>query len=247
MIRESLVRANKWVFGNVEGWISPRIIQILEFAERYHLEKQVTGDVGEIGVHHGKLFFLLATLAKGNEKCIAVDLFDHQELNIDRSGKGSLTAFKDNMAKGFPDLEPRVRIVARDSLSVTPSTARDAFETTGLRLLSVDGGHTIAHAVNDLDLAQELLAPCGIVMLDDFFGVGWPGVSEGYFKYMNTLNRRLAPFLIFENKLFLTTVSEKEEILNALRPFIDAVVGDEIHRKWKYVQLSGTSVLCYFG
>jgi hypothetical protein len=46
--------------------------------------------------------------------------------------------------------------------------------------LSIDAGHTILHACNDLSLAQEVLVPGGIVALDDYMSVHWPGITEGF-------------------------------------------------------------------
>ena len=239
--------ANHWVFQNVEGWVGHRIVQILEFIREYHEAHNVVGDICEIGVHHGKLFFVMAHLARPEEKCIAADIFERQDLNIDQSGKGSLEQFKTHLREGFPELVAQVKTVACDSMSITPSSARSALGTNGVRVFSVDGGHTVAHVVNDLCLAQELLVPGGIVLLDDFFGIAWPGVTEGYFKYMDGANRRLLPFLTFQNKLFLTTLSEKNDIAKSFRTYIDPIVGDEIHQRWKYTYLSGTQVLCYWG
>jgi len=56
-----------------------------------------------------------------------------------------------------------------------------------------DAGHTIQHACNDLHLVQEVLVPGGIVALDDHMSVHWPGVTEGFYRFMYTQNRRLKP------------------------------------------------------
>jgi len=243
----SMRAANDWVFQHVEGWVGHRVIQILEFIKEYHEEHNVVGDICEIGVHHGKLFFVMAHLARPKEKCIAVDIFERQDLNVDQSGKGSLEQFTRHLKEGFPNLISQVKTIAWDSMSMTPSSVRSVLETSGVRVFSVDGGHTVAHVVNDLCLAQEVLVPGGVVLLDDFFGLAWPGVTEGYFKYMDSSNRRLLPFLSFQNKLFLTTFSEKNSVGESFRTYINPVVGDEIHLEWKYTNISGTKVLCYHG
>jgi hypothetical protein len=50
--------------------------------------------------------------------------------------------------------------------------------------------------------------PGGIVALDDYMSLHWLGVTRGVLPLMASQNRRLKPFLYFQNKLFLTTVSE---------------------------------------
>lgn len=108
------------------------------------------------------------------------------------------------------------------------------------------GGHNVKHVINDMSLAQELIVPGGVILLDDFLGPHWPRVSEGFFEYMRVANRRLAPFLIFQNKLFLTTYSEHPQFSAKFRKLIDRAVGSEIHtRRWRYTQIGEHKVLCF--
>ncbi len=81
-------------------------------------------------------------------------------------------------------------------------------------------------------------------MLDDFLGPHWPSVTEGFFHFMDSFNRRLSPFLFFQNKLFLTTYSEHKQLSERFRHHLDLVVGNDIHSGlWKYVEIRGFSVL----
>ena len=129
-------------------------------------------------------------------------------------------------------------------MSITSQNQLSIFHG-GVHVFSVDGGHTINHVVNDLNIAQDVLVSRGCVMLDDFFGRVWPTVTEGFFKFMEGHNRRLAPYLIFQNKLFLTTFSEHESVLSQLRNYLDERIGDEIHTEhWRYSSLCGFKVLC---
>jgi hypothetical protein len=105
----------------------------------------------------------------------------------------------------------------------------------------------MAHAFNDLSLAQEILAPGGIVALDDFMRTFWPGVTEGFYRFMAKQNRRLRPFFYFQNKLFLTTISEHQWQLAEIRTEMDRIVGDEMHQgNWKYVDIAGAQCLTFF-
>lgn len=235
--------ANDIVFAHVEGWVGGRIHQMLDFVNTYHGAHGVQGDVIEIGVHHGKLFFLMLSLLRDNEVGIAMDLFSSQHLNIDRSGSGSRAIFEEHLRRYFSEYESSVRIIEGDSMAMRADDIRSQMMNDRVRVFSVDGGHNVEHAINDLSLAQELIAPRGIVMLDDFLGPHWPSVTEGFFKFMNTSNIRLAPYLIFENKLFLTTYSEHESMLHEQHAYVTEAVGDEMHSRWKYTQLCGFKVL----
>lgn len=233
-------------WSEVQGWVGDRIPHILKFVRELHDTRKIEGDILEIGVHHGKLFFLLSAASRDNERCIAVDLFEDQQKNLDRSGKGSLAIFNQHLQELFPDYISRVTAISADSMSLTPATARERLGVTGVRLMSVDGGHTVAHVMNDMEIAQELLVPGGIILLDDFLGVHWPTVTEGFYRYMQIANRRLAPFLIFQNKLFLTTFSEQPETLTRLRSFLDRTLPNEIHSgHWRYATVGDHSVLSF--
>jgi hypothetical protein len=67
--------------------------------------------------------------------------------------------------------------------------------------------------------------PGGILALDDYMSVHWPGVTEGFYRFMQSQNRRLKPFLYFQNKLFLTTVSEHGRCLRQFSAGIEVVNG----------------------
>jgi hypothetical protein len=113
----------------------------------------------------------------------------------------------DNLRRWSPYAES-VELLAADSLSLNSAALADIFEKFGgFRLFSVDGGHTREHAYSDLLAAQELLAPGGIVLLDDFFQQNWPEVTEGVARYFATATVKLAPVCIAGSKLFLTTLS----------------------------------------
>src|SRR5439155_4104777 len=105
----------------------------------------------------------------------------------------------------------------------------------------------MAHVCNDLTLAQEVLVPGGIIALDDFLGPHWPTVTEGFYRFMATRNRRLSPLLFFQNKLFLTTASEHDLWSERLGAGLVASFGDDEMRagRWKNIEIAGTKALSY--
>ena len=244
--RDPIGSALSVVWSNVQGWVGHRVPHILKLVHEIQTVNGTHGDIVEIGVHHGKLFFIMAAAARPNEKCIAVDLFEDQDKNLDHSGKGSLSTFTQHMNDYFPHLKPQVSAISGDSMSITPATIRERLGTSGARLFSVDGGHTVRHVINDMLLAQELLVPGGVILLDDFLGPLWPSVSEGLFEFLRTANTRLAPLLIFQNKLFLTTYSEHPTMLTQLRKLLDRDLPAEIHsNSWRYAEIGVHKVLCF--
>jgi hypothetical protein len=144
--RLEIEQANRICFESVEGWVGDRIWMICEFLKRDHALNSVKGSIAEIGVHHGKLFFLISHIADESDRLIALDLFDDQARNIDGSGRGSRVAFEEHLTTRFPYLGPFVSIIQADSMSITDSICQKLF-LDPVRVFSVDGGHTVAHVV----------------------------------------------------------------------------------------------------
>jgi hypothetical protein len=237
---------NSQVYGRVEGWLGDRMWQIVNEIGAVLETNGVNGNIAEFGVHHGLFLFLLNTLRNDDEVCFAIDVFDEQRLNVDCSGGGSLSVFLSHLETLVASQRRAFKIVQRDTMSFSIIDVVNLFGSKGVKFFSIDAGHTVQHTSNDLTLAQEVLVPGGIVALDDYMSVHWPGVTEGFYRFMNFQNRRLKPFLYFQNKLFLTTVSEHGMCLQQFRMAIEAICGDEVRGgRWKGVQIAGSDCLSF--
>ena len=180
---------------HVEGWLAVELLDHLKCIARAQDDAKLVGNIAEIGVYRGKLLIAMAHLARSGERCVAIDIFDDQAKNIDGSGAGSLDVFRENFQRYAPDDVELVTIKA-DSLAMTldqrVAVARDHGP---FRLFSIDGGHTVQHALNDLLTAQDMLADGGVVLLDDIFHRHWPGVTEAVGLFYSGYVPRIAPFL----------------------------------------------------
>jgi Methyltransferase domain len=182
----------------IDGWMYQTTA--LAMMELLWLQEEAghTGNIAEIGIHHGCSALALIAAARPEETVFAIDLFDQQDLNIDASGRASLTAFREHLRYLFP--QAQVRTIAKSSLEI--SGREDEHGLAQLRFFSIDGGHTRALTLNDLAIADASLAPHGIAILDDVFNTQWPGVASGLFAFLAE-GHDLAPFAIFPNKVFL--------------------------------------------
>jgi hypothetical protein len=200
MLSEQLRRYLKQGHKFVEGWMLPAAAEMTTTLSAVQETQHISGNVAEIGVHHGKLFILLYLLAQGDERAVAIDLFADQTQNIDHSGAGDLDKFRANLARhADPDMR---RLVVHEG----DSTALDGAGLKRLaggayRLISIDGGHTAEATAHDLAIAVEALAPEGLIILDDYFNEMWPGVSEGVHRYFRE-PRGILPFATGANKTF---------------------------------------------
>ena len=238
---ERLQHFDSRIYGCVEGWVGDRMSQFVNLLGALLEAHEVGGHLVELGVHHGLFLFLLNVLRKDGEKCFAIDVFEEQHLNIDKSGCGSFEALIAHLDALLPEERPFFRIIKRDTTSFSIVEFMELLERRRAKFISIDGGHTYQHAFNDLQLAQEVLTPGGIVALDDYMSVHWPGVTEGFYRFMHTANRRLKPFAYFQNKLFLTTISEHAAWLQELSAEIEVIWAEEIRRgRWRSVEIAGT-------
>ena len=187
-------------WSSVIGWLdrySARVIADLTQIQREHA---VTGAFGEIGVHHGKLFILMR-LAAPDDRGFAIDVFEDQHLNVDRSGAGDRRKFLDNVTRWTGSIEG-IAVIQQSSLEVSPEFL---LREVGLcRMISVDGGHTEQCTLNDLKLCDAVLRDGGVAIIDDCFDEGWPDVATGVARYCLDSSTRLRPFAISPGKVYFT-------------------------------------------
>lgn len=187
-------------FNQVDGWVQPGMFDCIKVLSECGINKK--GGITEIGVHHGKLFMMLnAVVEDAVDRSFAIDVFDDQHLNIDNSGKGNLEIFISNLRKYDKFSGINVVPMPMDSTAYNGSIPLHS-----QRFVSIDGGHTVEHTINDLKLSETLVANEGVVILDDIFHVHWAGVTEGYIKYSMT-HPVLLPFAMGFGKLFLAKLS----------------------------------------
>jgi hypothetical protein len=199
---------------HVSGWLDSRSAEIIATLGLYQPSVDTNGSVGEIGVHHGKLFILLDLLRRPGEKSFAVDLFDDQVENVDQSGLGDIRRFSENLER-YSRGPQSVVMFRRNSIGLRPEELLEACGPA--RLLSVDGGHTAECTLNDLKIADAILTERGIVVVDDYFNPMWPDVSAGVGQYILDSSTTLRPFAIAPNKLFLARPEWHDEYGTVLR------------------------------
>jgi hypothetical protein len=203
------------------GWMSPCSAYMVTMLSRVHRHWGIAGGVGEIGVYHGLFFIALAHTAAKNEPLFACDVFSDGPSGVDRNEfLRSVGLFGVNTSS--------VWVHEGRSSAMTANSLR-ASGAAPFRLLSIDGGHGARNTEADLRLADEVILPGGLVVLDDFVNDDWMGVREGFFRYVlldadgNARDSavrggrgrapRLVPFLLLANKLYLTTQESHGELL----------------------------------
>lgn len=182
----------------VRGWVQPEVFELVKVLDATQRKLGVRGGAAEIGVHHGQLLIGLDLLLRDDEKSVAIDLFEDQALNVDRSGRGDRARFEANVAR-FTD-PSRVAVHSGDSTLVSADDVRRMADGD-VRLFSVDGGHTDDVVHSDMLLAEGSLTKGGVVIADDVFNFAWPEVVTGTLRYLERSDA-LRPFAVGYNKVF---------------------------------------------
>lgn len=207
------------VYDNVYGWLGGKAVEALRLLTDYQNGYGIKGDALEIGVFQGKFFLALAAAIEADDIVVGVDIFSEQSLNVDKSGapdEDLFAIFKNNVERFAPD-QDAIRILTADSMVTRAADLIELAPHRGYRLISVDGGHTAEHVMNDLELAADIVVGGGVIFLDDWSSPHWPGVFEGYDRFMANRNRSLAPFLYADNKLLLTTIGHQPAMVEHMR------------------------------
>lgn len=210
---------------------------VLEKVHNVQQQIQLKGNIGEIGVHEGKSFTPLLFLLKDNEVAVAVDCFELQKFNIDKSGKGNFNIFKTNCSK-FVNFNDKVAIHKGDSTKMKGS---QWIPKNGMKfkIFSIDGCHTKDATYKDMQNVFDILCDDGVMIIDDYLNVTWPGVKAGVDQYMFD-HGNMRPIFLGYNKLFLVKKASynkywkefrnvKDEIINGASRVYKSKIKDVAH------------------
>ncbi|HXZ39886.1 MAG TPA: class I SAM-dependent methyltransferase [Terriglobales bacterium] len=201
----------------VRGYMSSLDALVIAALLKYQDKTSITGHLCEIGVHHGRLFLMLALARRPGERSLAIDLFEDDAMNSGTEHAGRDRALFVNAHRLQISLSDQ-EIFKTSSLDIK---AADILKrTTGaVRFFSVDGGHLYKEVENDLRLAEQTLTPDGIMAVDDFFNPLWADVSIATGEFLRHTDK-LVPFAITA-KLYLSTPALAEKYQTSLRELAD--------------------------
>ncbi|MFN7977145.1 MAG: class I SAM-dependent methyltransferase [Vicinamibacterales bacterium] len=195
-------------YHRIAGWLHrPAVDVTLALGELQRAAGRL-GPVCEIGVWQGRYLTLLSFIGAPDAPIVGIDPFIHV---ADRDRQ--IASMLHNLASYAASPE-RARILERSSTAVT---AEELLAIGGpFQFISVDGDHTMRGCLHDLHLAQQVVAPGGIVAVDDICNMSCPGVVEATVRYGVTPGATLKPFAIVGNKLFMTDQAHCAEYRSAL-------------------------------
>ena len=143
---------------------------------RIQTELGVKGPIAEIGTFEGRFFIALAHALQPGETALGIDLFDWPNPEVkDR--------FEANcVLHGVPETK-RITWKA-DSRTMKPEDLLAKLGGQKVRFFHVDGEHSRHALTRDLELATAVLAPEGLIVLDDMLHPGYPTLMVAVQEYL---------------------------------------------------------------
>ena len=192
---------------SIEGWLHLFSAFSIPLLSHVQAEIGLSGPIFEIGVFAGKTVALLCSQLSKGERYVGIDI------NI-KAGVGDLlTAQCPSEAEGAFLIQ--ADSIVLDSAKVLAETGVEP------RIVHVDGFHSLEQARSDLLIAFSVCSPLGIIMLDDFFSVTCPGVTEALYGLVASgENNGFYPFAIGGGKAFLSKDMVRDRYLCAMKQFL---------------------------
>ena len=180
------------VVTGIPGWLQQgaaiRTMDMLDFQETLGID----GSLLEIGVWSGRyLAILVRSAARTNSRVVGVDLFTQP----------TRAEVQQTVLPLLRNSRALVILMQAYSMELDAGALAQQLDGTA-RFISIDGSHERNDVFWDLGLAEKLLAPAGIIAVDDFINPAAFGVNEAVHLFF-AQPRRLVPWAYIENKLFL--------------------------------------------
>jgi len=196
-------------FSSIQGFFTFDAALLFLAYNQLTRQEGITGDVLEIGLHHGLSAIVVGSLAGRGRRFVAVDLFDElQNQNQSGSGAGNRQVFLRNMQMFFECLD-FLEVVTTRSSELKTNELGNQFS-----FCHIDGGHSAEETYQDLSLCSRVLMPGGLIALDDYFNPYFPGVSEGAVRFQLEAGESLQPLAIGFNKVLFQKQPVETEDLN---------------------------------
>jgi hypothetical protein len=160
----------------------------------------IDGDVLEIGVLKGKSATLIALHARAHETFVLID-----------------PALRREAIEAVESIHAANNIYIRDFSQHLDEHHALASRRGRFRWIHIDGEHSGPAVSNDLAIAAALVAPGGIICLDDFFTPAYPQITAAGLEFLGSHRDRLQLFLIGYNKGYICRSEDAPGNLTFLR------------------------------
>ena len=178
-VRSGIATVDRYLdagYATVPGMSSRFAAAVCGGLMRIQGELGVVGPVAEIGPFEGRFFIALCHALAPGEVALGIDLFDWPNPEV-------IDRFQANCARHGVPPERRIAWKA-DSRTMRPEELMAKLGGRQVRFFHIDGEHSRAALTGDLELATAVLAPAGVIVLDDMLHPGYPTLMVAVHEYL---------------------------------------------------------------
>lgn len=177
----------------IHGMFSPLSMAVMDMMLAFQESIVARGDILEIGIFKGKSAALLGTHLRDGERLTLVDVEDI----LDPAA-----------AAPFAD---KVDLILAPSSQLRTAMPRYEERRGTFRFIHIDASHDFEDTFHELAMAEELLAPRGIISMDDFANLHYAQNIAAIFKYLYSTPTSLMLPLVTDEKCYLCHKDSFEE------------------------------------
>jgi predicted O-methyltransferase YrrM len=203
----------RWQRHRVPGWFAQADLELFARIDRQQRDRDVHGDLLEIGVFQGKSAIYLEYLRRPDEELVLSDLFG--EPPADPANRAHSERWYPGLAR--EDFERQWRRFHTTTPTVIEGDSAGlgtALRGRSFRIIHVDGAHVEPAVRVDLQTAIDVVGPGGVIVVDDYRTAATPGVAAALWPLVDA--RRLLPVAFTDAKAYLVAAGE-DDVAAALR------------------------------
>ena len=175
MINQKLLDRYRDNFKYIDGWFDITFLEELFKLNEVHEQKNVKGNILEIGAYQSKTFIPLSFLLKDNEQIIGVDLFSSTHDWDNGILLNSLNRAEKNLKKIYQQHIKNLnyKFIKVNSKNIKSNDYINYLDNTfKYRIIHIDGNHGYNYVEHDLEQAKNIIMQDGYIICDDY------GLSE---------------------------------------------------------------------
>lgn len=182
-------------YESIYGWLNPKFIEEFFILNNTHEEKNIEGNILEIGSYQNKTFIPLSFLLKNNEQIIGVDLFadflDHEKTIVMNSTRRANFNLKKIYGKNIKNLN--YKLIKANTKNIKSDDYLNYLDNNlKYRIIHIDACHLHEYVKNDLEQSKSIITKNGYIIVDDYDNQDYPFIK------IATNN------FLLENKNFIT-------------------------------------------
>lgn len=166
---------------HIRGWFDIRFLDELFGLNKIHEQKNIRGNILEIGTYQGKSFIPLSFLLRNDEQIVGVDTFSIKQNINDGIYFNPITSIKNNLKQIYKEniknLNHKLRRADSKNLK-SYDYLKYLDNNLNYRIISIDANHSYEYVRHDLEQSKDIIMKGGYIICDDYGLSEFPDVKK---------------------------------------------------------------------